>query len=73
MGSGARWSLTPRPEYPADGRKIPSVYGEPAELPVQMQQELGTFPSSIFGAPCRDYLDPLDRRLRVEDRFRRRS
>ena len=29
MGSGARWSLTPRPEYPADGRKIPSVYGEP--------------------------------------------
>ena len=51
MGSGARWSLTPRPEYPADGRKIPSVYGEPAELPVQMQQELGTFPLFDFWGP----------------------
>ena len=38
MGSGARWSLTPRPEYPADGRKIPSVYGEPPELPVNLQK-----------------------------------
>ncbi|MBA4683768.1 MAG: alkaline phosphatase family protein [Planctomycetes bacterium] len=51
MGSGARWSLTPRPEYPADGRKIPSVYGEPAELPVKMQQELGTFPLFDFWGP----------------------
>ncbi len=51
MGSGARWSLTPRPEYPADGRKIPSVYGEPADLPVKMQQELGTFPLFDFWGP----------------------
>lgn len=51
MGSGARWSLTPRPEYPADGRKIPSVYGEPADLPVQMQEQLGTFPLFDFWGP----------------------
>jgi len=51
MGSGARWSLTPRPEYPADGRKIPSVYGEPPELPVNLQNELGTFPLFDFWGP----------------------
>lgn len=51
MGSGADWSLTPRPEYPADGRKIPSVYGEPAELPVQMQERLGRFPLFDFWGP----------------------
>ena len=51
MGSEARWSLTPRPEYPADGRKIPSVYGEPADLPVRMQEELGTFPLFDFWGP----------------------
>ena len=51
MGSGARWSLTPRPEYPADGRKIPSVYGEPPELPVNLQDQLGTFPLFDFWGP----------------------
>jgi len=51
MGSGARWSLTPRPEYPADGRKIPSVYGEPPDFPIKMQQQLGTFPLFQFWGP----------------------
>ena len=51
IGSGARWSLTPRPEYPADGRKIPSVYGEPADLPVDMQKRLGRFPLFEFWGP----------------------
>lgn len=51
MGSGADWSLTPRPEYPADGRKIPSVYGEPPELPVEMQRDLGRFPLFDFWGP----------------------
>ncbi|MGE4618447.1 MAG: nucleotide pyrophosphatase/phosphodiesterase family protein [Planctomycetota bacterium] len=51
MGCGANWSLTPRPEYPADGRKLPSVYGEPPELPVDMQQRLGRFPLFDFWGP----------------------
>jgi len=51
IGCGADWSLTPRPEYPADGRKIPSVYGEPPELPVQMQQRFGRFPLFDFWGP----------------------
>src|SRR4029078_2169326 len=28
----AHWSVTPRPMYPADGRKIPDIYTQPAEL-----------------------------------------
>ncbi len=51
MGCGADWSLTPRPEYPADGRKIPSVYGEPPRLPVEIQERLGTFPLFDFWGP----------------------
>ena len=51
MGSGADWSLTPRPEYPADGRKIPCVYGEPPEFPVEMQRKLGRFPLFDFWGP----------------------
>ena len=31
MYSSADVSVTPRPEYPADGRKIPGVYTRPAE------------------------------------------
>lgn len=51
IGSGADWSLTPRPEYPADGRKIPCVYGEPPEFPVEMQRKLGRFPLFDFWGP----------------------
>ncbi len=51
IGCGADWSLTPRPEYPADGRKIPSVYGEPSDLPVEMQRTLGRFPLFDFWGP----------------------
>lgn len=51
IGSGANWSLTPRPEYPADGRKIPSVYGEPPDLPVQVQERFGRFPLFEFWGP----------------------
>ena len=32
MHSAATWSVTPRPMYPADGRKIPDIYTQPAEL-----------------------------------------
>ena len=51
MGCGADWSLTPRPEYPADGRKIPSVYGEPPRFPVEIQERLGRFPLFDFWGP----------------------
>ena len=45
------WSVTPRPEYHADGLKKPGLYSEPAELQRTLQQELGPFPLFDFWGP----------------------
>jgi predicted AlkP superfamily pyrophosphatase or phosphodiesterase len=47
-------AVTPRPQYPADGRKLPDVYSEPAELGRELQQRLGTFPLFRFWGPRAD-------------------
>src|SRR6188472_3896750 len=44
MYSSADLSVTPRPQYLADGRKAPDIYAEPAELRDELQRKLGTFP-----------------------------
>jgi len=54
MHSSAELSVTPRPIYPADGRKLPSVYSEPAQLGTSLQRELGTFPLFNFWGPTAD-------------------
>ena len=51
MYSNVDYSVTPRPNYLADGRKIPDVYSYPAELRDQLQNELGTFPLFHFWGP----------------------
>jgi predicted AlkP superfamily pyrophosphatase or phosphodiesterase len=51
MYSTADYSVTPRPMYPADGRKIPDVYSHPASLRDELQNELGTFPLFEFWGP----------------------
>ena len=51
MYSGVDYSVTPRPNYLADGRKIPDVYSHPAELRDTLQGELGTFPLFHFWGP----------------------
>ncbi|HXR77701.1 MAG TPA: alkaline phosphatase family protein [Bryobacteraceae bacterium] len=51
MYSSVNFSITPRPIYPADGRKIPDVYTQPASLRSEIQQELGTFPLFEFWGP----------------------
>ncbi|QEC53479.1 putative AlkP superfamily pyrophosphatase or phosphodiesterase [Anseongella ginsenosidimutans] len=51
MYSTADYTLTPRPQYRADGRKIPDVYSQPPELRDQMQKELGQFPLFNFWGP----------------------
>jgi hypothetical protein len=48
------WSVTPRPVYPADGRKLPSIYTEPPELKDTLQGALGTFPLFNFWGPTAD-------------------
>lgn len=51
MYSSADYSVTPRPMYPADGRKIPDIYTQPADLRYELQSELGRFPLFDFWGP----------------------
>ena len=48
------WSMTPRPSYPADGRKVFDSYSEPAELKDHLQARLGVFPLLKFWGPGAD-------------------
>ena len=52
MYAGADWSVTPRPIYKADGRKIPDCYTHPAALRDELQAELGPFPLFRFWGPA---------------------
>ena len=54
MYSTADFSATPRPMYPADGRKIPDHYAEPPELHDELDQQLGPFPLFRFWGPATD-------------------
>lgn len=51
MYSSADYAVTPRPLYPADGRKIPDIYTKPIELRPQLQADLGQFPLFNFWGP----------------------
>ena len=51
MYSNVDYSVTPRPNYLADGRKIPDIYSFPSGLRDSLQQELGTFPLFHFWGP----------------------
>lgn len=51
MYSTADYSVTPRPNYLADGRKMPDCYSYPAELRDYLQKELGVFPLFQFWGP----------------------
>lgn len=51
MYSKVDYSVTPRPNYLADGRKIPDCYSHPASLRDELQNELGTFPLFQFWGP----------------------
>jgi len=45
------FSVTPRPEYHADGLKKPGLYSEPQALQRELQEELGPFPLFDFWGP----------------------
>ncbi|MBL8752091.1 MAG: alkaline phosphatase family protein, partial [Planctomycetes bacterium] len=45
------WSVTPRPEYHANGLKKPGLYSEPPALQADLQEELGPFPLFDFWGP----------------------
>jgi predicted AlkP superfamily pyrophosphatase or phosphodiesterase len=54
MYSTADFSVTPRPLYPADGRKLPDCYAEPPELRQELTERFGTFPLFHFWGPNAD-------------------
>ena len=51
MYCGADYAVTPRPNYLADGRKIPDCYAHPATLRDELQQRFGQFPLFSFWGP----------------------
>lgn len=51
MYSSVDYAVTPRPMYPADGRKIPDIYTNPAKSRSQLQIDLGQFPLFNFWGP----------------------
>ena len=51
MGAAVDWSITPRPYYPADGRKIPATYAWPADFGAGLEAALGRFPFFDFWGP----------------------
>jgi predicted AlkP superfamily pyrophosphatase or phosphodiesterase len=54
MYSAADYAVTPRPMYPADGRKLPDVWTNPPGLRDSLQRELGQFPLFNFWGPATD-------------------
>jgi predicted AlkP superfamily pyrophosphatase or phosphodiesterase len=61
MYSSADFSVTPRPMYPADGRKVFDVYTHPLTMREALKGDLGDFPFSSFwgpraGIPCSQWI-----------------
>lgn len=47
-------AITPRPHYPADGRKIMGLYSQPADLQSDIENKIGEFPFFNFWGPTAD-------------------
>ena len=51
MYSTVDYSMTPRPHYPADGRKVLDLYSVPTGLHQSIEREIGQFPFFNFWGP----------------------
>ena len=54
MYASADYSATPRPMYPADGRKLPDHYAFPPALHDELDAKFGKFPLFKFWGPLAD-------------------
>jgi predicted AlkP superfamily pyrophosphatase or phosphodiesterase len=52
MYSTADYSITPRPMYPADGRKFFDIYTSPFSIRTEIKRDLGEFPFPTFWGPA---------------------
>ncbi len=72
MYAGADYTVTPRPMYPADGRKLPDCWTHPADLRDWLQAELGQFPLFKFWGPLTDASATrwiADAAIRIDQRY----
>ena len=58
MYSGADFTITPRPMYPADGRKVFDIYTQPAAVRHEIKRALGEFPFATFWGPAAGVSSP---------------
>ncbi|HEU0039715.1 MAG TPA: nucleotide pyrophosphatase/phosphodiesterase family protein, partial [Verrucomicrobiae bacterium] len=58
MYSTADYSITPRPMYPADGRKVFDIYTQPGPVRHQIKAALGEFPFATFWGPAAGVQSP---------------
>ena len=52
MYSSADYSITPRPIYPADGRKVFDIHSWPYSIRSEIKKDLGEFPFPAFWGPA---------------------
>jgi predicted AlkP superfamily pyrophosphatase or phosphodiesterase len=52
MYASVDFSITPRPLYPADGRKVFDIHTQPMELRDDLKRDLGDFPFPAFWGPA---------------------
>src|SRR4051794_18900494 len=58
MYSTADYSITPRPMYPADGRKVFDIYSRPFSIRPEIKKDLGEFPFPAFWGPAAGVRSP---------------
>ena len=61
MYSRVDFSITPRPMYPADGRKFFDVYSWPYSIRTEIKEDLGEFPFFSFWGPAAGIDSPQGR------------
>ncbi len=61
MYSTVDYAITPRPIYPADGRKIFDIYTWPYSIREEIKRDLGEFPFTTFWGPAAGVTSPQGR------------
>ena len=67
MYSSADYSITPRPIYPADGRKLFDIYTSPFSIRPKIKKDLGEFPFPGFWGPGAGVKTPQGSRTAATD------
>ena len=58
MGAAVDLAVTPRPFYPADGRKIPAIYAAPTEYGLELERDVAHEVTFLRGVKRPSSLEP---------------